>query len=198
MKTGLKKRLNPYFIGLPILISERLNHTRGFIRQVSILILLDYLFLCFEDKRVKDSDKLGLNPYFIGLPILIPNPEGPKEKEEKSQSLFYWITYSYNIRKACEETNTRLNPYFIGLPILIIKQKKDEDIVILSQSLFYWITYSYESLFRECGFNYNTSQSLFYWITYSYYSHFFPCSLSDHQSQSLFYWITYSYIHILI
>ena len=64
----------------------------------------------------------GLNPYFIGLPILIAYSAtfflmicG------RSQSLFYWITYSYSWngfgiilkREYC------LNPYFIGLPILI-------------------------------------------------------------------------------
>ena len=67
-----------------------------------------------------------------------------------SQSLFYWITYSYEEKVFGLNTPTfeSLNPYFIGLPILIIYFtitvcKK----IISSQSLFYWITYSYNALF---------------------------------------------------
>ena len=42
-------------------------------------------------------------------------------KEIRSQSLFYWITYSYNQkRKGSCSNNGCLNPYFIGLPILIL------------------------------------------------------------------------------
>ena len=41
--------LNPYFIGLSILIIETLMSHTGFI-VVSILILLDYLFLCVRKK----------------------------------------------------------------------------------------------------------------------------------------------------
>ena len=70
MKIGTEKCLNPYFIGLPILISPYSVVEEGFTR--------------------------GLNPYFIGLPILI------KLQYTKYEKLF------------C------LNPYFIGLPILIV------------------------------------------------------------------------------
>ena len=39
-----------------------------------------------------------------------------------SQSLFYWITYSYLLRDVPMTLRYEegLNPYFIGLPILII------------------------------------------------------------------------------
>ena len=40
---------------------------------VSILILLDYLFLYSSKISVEDLDKPSLNPYFIGLSILILN-----------------------------------------------------------------------------------------------------------------------------
>ena len=65
-----------------------------------------------------------LNPYFIGLPILIAFDLKGKENDAfGSQSLFYWITYSYNIKQFHENTE------------------------YLSQSLFYWITYSYRGLY---------------------------------------------------
>ena len=66
--------------------------------DVSILILLDYLFLYEVRNFFNVISEGGLNPYFIGLPILI---------EENGEILF--------------EDNFCLNPYFIGLPILIIK-----------------------------------------------------------------------------
>ena len=113
-------RLNPYFIGLPILIS-----TCSFYSY--------YGSTC-------------LNPYFIGLPILIHALKKVEKRIYLSQSLFYWITYSYKdgvllivgalIRVsililldylflfetnegASETFEDSLNPYFIGLPILI-------------------------------------------------------------------------------
>ena len=63
----------------------------------------------------------GLNPYFIGLSILIRKKENP-----------------YTEIKYC------LNPYFIGLSILIVLSPgAKEGYNALSQSLFYWIIYSY-------------------------------------------------------
>ena len=43
-----------------------------------------------------------------------------------SQSLFYWITYSYftNISVTCA-CSYCLNPYFIGLPILIMNNNNN-------------------------------------------------------------------------
>ena len=61
---------NPYFIGLPILIIISIDYFRSVFRKVSILILLDYLFL---------SSNISL----------------PGVKNSWFQSLFYWITYSY-------------------------------------------------------------------------------------------------------
>ena len=88
--------LNPYFIGLPILMLSS---------WVSVAI------------------DTSLNPYFIGLPILIRNGKGCNPLLKRwSQSLFYWITYSYTLTIPCGHYNLIeecLNPYFIGLPILI-------------------------------------------------------------------------------
>ena len=113
-------RLNPYFIGLPILIilkgvlfhlllksSQSLFYWITYsyeieqwkklekLKKVSILILLDYLFL-YTWIITKTDDEGRLNPYFIGLPILI------------------WKLCRYEYRNF-----NCLNPYFIGLPILI-------------------------------------------------------------------------------
>ena len=89
--------------------------------MVSILILLDYLFLYFYIGDVLDRIGECFNPYFTGLPILIKGGIGKLEIEGES-----------------------FNPYFTGLPILIFRllffyynRRK------LFQSLFYWITYSY-------------------------------------------------------
>ena len=65
----LSQGLNPYFIGLPILIISH-RSIRSRLCEVSILILLDYLFLLLGDHAAGRT--LG-----------------------SSQSLFYWITYSY-------------------------------------------------------------------------------------------------------
>ena len=67
------------------------------IEEVSILILLDYLFLYRRIRILSKKFERGLNPYFIGLPILI----------------FTMIVYLIEKIKG-------LNPYFIGLPILIL------------------------------------------------------------------------------
>ena len=69
---------------------------------------------------VDELDWQGLNPYFIGLSILIlPDRDdliGPDS----------------------------LNPYFIGLSILISSYLCIQNYVEgVSQSLFYWIIYSY-------------------------------------------------------
>ena len=61
--------LNPYFTGLSILILLTCNCQKK-ILKVSILILLDYLFLYDGVHQIK-SDDYRLNPYFTGLSILI-------------------------------------------------------------------------------------------------------------------------------
>ena len=87
--------LNPYFIGLSILIWVLLTLI-SIALVVSILILLDYLFLLS-----------GINPLI-------------NTADRMSQSLFYWIIYSYVVLKSLTE-----------------------NIIRRSQSLFYWIIYSY-------------------------------------------------------
>ena len=88
------------------------------IRNVSILILLDYLFLSVGGEKIFII-KGGFNPYFTGLPILMSNIGTVYMFLQWFQSLFYWITYSYNL-------------YFLSSPV-----------PKMFQSLFYWITYSY-------------------------------------------------------
>ena len=87
--------LNPYFIGLPILIMVR-TALPDRDDLVSILILLDYLFLSLHSHLNREKRRVRLNPYFIGLPILI---------------------FKEIVEEAAPQTS--LNPYFIGLPILI-------------------------------------------------------------------------------
>ena len=62
-----------------------------------------------------------LHPYFIGLPILMLSDVKHPKHSSSSQSLFYWITYSYLIKSFINSSIPYgcLNPYFIGLPILI-------------------------------------------------------------------------------
>ena len=113
--------LNPYFIGLPILII--IKSISSYLCIVSILILLDYLFLYMNLLSLKL--KRGVVSILILLDYLFLSLNRKMDRLEMYQSL---------------------NPYFIGLPILI-----SEYFCIcwwrkLSQSLFYWITYSYESV----------------------------------------------------
>ena len=65
----IKGCLNPYFIGLSILIHLNIFGTMDAL-PVSILILLDYLFLLLPSVALLRS-KVSLNPYFIGLSILM-------------------------------------------------------------------------------------------------------------------------------
>ena len=85
---------------------------------------MDYLFLSWDGIDDLDLPAGSLNPYFIGLSILI-----------------------FDTWAKREELTDGLNPYFIGLSILIQYQ---EDVKIRwkrkSQSLFYWIIYSYRSI----------------------------------------------------
>ena len=63
------KGFNPYFTGLPILIIKS-NTVKSIFSLVSILILLDYLFLLVP-RCAAANTTIGFNPYFTGLPILI-------------------------------------------------------------------------------------------------------------------------------
>ena len=114
--------LNPYFIGLSILmrcfLDGSITHS-----NVSILILLDYLFLFLSHLSQKMQLIVGLNPYFIGLSIL--------------------IDVIFNI---LARGSQGLNPYFIGLSILIFQRSRFSNyeyyyvsILILLDYLFLWL-----------------------------------------------------------
>ena len=72
----------------------------------------------------------------------------PRRGSQQSQSLFYWIIYSYddNIVYYIDQT-CGLNPYFTGLSILMHLNRERKCGDQKSQSLFYWIIYSYNNLF---------------------------------------------------
>ena len=138
--------------------------------KVSILILLDYLFLFHRFHSLHSHLNRGFNPYFIGLPILI--------------FIFSELNIIYP---------PSFNPYFIGLPILIVFNYYSDDTGKLFQSLFYWITYSYFVRYYRSNQHARRFQSLFYWITYSYIVLLMLIVTLTGLFQSLFYWITYSY-----
>ena len=94
---------------------------------VSILILLDYLFLLVNMPPQRIQDTLSLNPYFTGLSILITIKVERNFFKGLSQSLFYWIIYSYP-RQRHRGSKPRTT----------------------SQSLFYWIIYSYRRQIWTC------------------------------------------------
>ena len=66
---------------------------------------MDYLFLYPNRNGGRKEDRDRLNPYFIGLPILI------------------------GVKLINFPSATSLNPYFIGLPILINIRKSSRNIV---------------------------------------------------------------------
>ena len=112
---------NPYFIGLPILISNG-DLIDIYIKEVSILILLDYLFLSENEVQSKEVMLMF-------------------------QSLFYWITYSYNGSTSLVSTLFNcFNPYFIGLPILILSVEKTFYLLLL-QSFFQTLKSSFFRFF---------------------------------------------------
>ena len=123
IKSAHLKGFNPYFIGLPILILRDLLLTEEK-TEVSILILLDYLFLFPIFLMVTLFFWSCFNPYFIGLPILIMQQSLNRKMDRLEVSililldyLFLWSTLSF----------------VVTVPIKRF------------QSLFYWITYSYTS-----------------------------------------------------
>ena len=139
-----------------------------FFSIVSILILLDYLFLSL--RKVMDQNFNGL-----------------------FQSLFYWITYSYRCMNKLLHLITKVSILILlDYLFLLVRYIYSKDMRVPFQSLFYWITYSY---FRDMNLELkgmNMFQSLFYWITYSY-NMIKEVQQINEQFQSLFYWITYSY-----
>ena len=94
MNKNSKRSFNPYFTGLPILI-PRVASTNVDVAPVSILILLDYLFLFFivgidTPTGCVVSILILLDYLFLSTSLVL--------------ILEYWL---------------RFNPYFTGLPILI-------------------------------------------------------------------------------
>ena len=186
--------------------------------QVSILILLDYLFLWCPPKR-EDFIICCLNPYFTGLSILILlRPSFSENIGRLSQSLFYWIIYSYSLQsnplKDYQDVSILILLDYLFLLYLALCDKLSS---VLSQSLFYWIIYSY-SLMRSyvvidvsCLNPYFTGLSIL--IITAYIIRYDSLSLNPYftglsilivpmdapnvnmgqPSQSLFYWIIYSY-----
>ena len=161
---------NPYFTGLPILILQDFSDRKNEFK-VSILILLDYLFL-FERKFREVGKGKGFNPYFTGLPILIANLYLLLVSSSLSSFNPYFtglpILITWNSKElfiwAC------FNPYFTGLPILIniwYSVNKIEDIVSILILLDY-LFLSEEDYYNQ--YEEDEFQSLFYWITYSYYN----------------------------
>ena len=94
MNKNSKRSFNPYFTGLPILI-PRVASTNVDVAPVSILILLDYLFLFFivgidTPTGCVVSILILLDYLFLYINILVLS-----STLLMFQSLFYWITYSY-------------------------------------------------------------------------------------------------------
>ena len=68
-----------------------------------------------ETISIKSQSLFYWITYSYGMNML-----GTIKVKNMSQSLFYWITYSYKLVKRHKEKKIAgLNPYFIGLPILI-------------------------------------------------------------------------------
>ena len=86
---------NPYFTGLSILMRKYYEYNEKWSR-VSILILLDYLFLSLVNIPLEKYSTLFQSLfYWIIYSYLIRNTNKQKLLSW-FQSLFYWIIYSYN------------------------------------------------------------------------------------------------------
>ena len=111
------------------------------------------------------------------------------------QSLFYWITYSYNSNEFRRRGKILVSILILlDYLFLLVVNSSPPLLSWAFQSLFYWITYSYKPTW-SISLRRRLFQSLFYWITYSYgWSKQSTTSLKK-LFQSLFYWITYSYYH---
>ena len=97
---------------------------RSILKIVSILILLDYLFL-WGSFKAGLRGWYGLNPYFIGLPILILIYECFCYFLNGLNPYFIGLPILINYDIASSTTiRGSLNPYFIGLPILIRSVEK--------------------------------------------------------------------------
>ena len=112
----------------------------------------------------------GLNPYFTGLSILIRRRCIIMNLTKESQSLFYWIIYSYELENCQRRDMTLTVSILILLDYLFLScilntypiEEEDVSILILLDYLFL-------SLEGICPRKLpRSSQSLFYWIIYSY------------------------------
>ena len=112
--------------------------------KVSILILLDYLFLS-DRARYKPYRSCGFNPYFTGLSILI-------RLSKSWHNLLYMVSILI----------------LLDYLFLLYQRKVYRFISSGFQSLFYWIIYSYDDLIGPDTSPTGAFQSLFYWIIYSY------------------------------
>ena len=94
--------------------------------KVSILILLDYLFLCSKEYHVIIQGFGRLNPYFIGLSILIFCSKGVCSSFNGGCLNPYFIGLSILITSPLRSylVSECLNPYFIGLSILILQMRE--------------------------------------------------------------------------
>ena len=114
-------------------------------KSVSILILLDYLLLYYTSSH-KIFITASLNPYFIGLSTLIWRQfSGTFNMQRKSQSLFYWIIYSYERTYIVHLAPAKVSILILLDYLLLLYSSFDIlNCSSWSQSLFYWIIYSYK------------------------------------------------------
>ena len=113
---------------------------------VSILILLDYLFL-WDSSFPSYFEKVVFQSLFYWITYSYPTGiTGNGILRRKFQSLFYWITYSYSIA----DVDKTIDDVKVSILILLDYLFLCYQLVLLLtptlnwfQSLFYWITYSY-------------------------------------------------------
>ena len=131
----MSSSLNPYFIGLSILIIEIAEVVLKIDMSQSLFywIIYSYFVGLSEDQQMLGK---GLNPYFIGLSILICVViDVSSNLTRKSQSLFYWIIYSYKEEKKMD-LEERSVSILILLDYLFLQMisgalKKDSSVSIL-------------------------------------------------------------------
>ena len=139
------KSFNPYFTGLPILMKKRQVCTLILLLQVSILILLDYLFLFTRAGCTNSFISKGFQSLFYWITYsYTASGCAPSPSPRPFQSLFYWITYSYSLI-TWEESTLKLNVsililldylFLLDFNTLCIKIKRKVSILILLDYLF--------------------------------------------------------------
>ena len=115
---------------------------------VSILILLDYLFLLFLSSANQANFCVSIL-ILLDYLFLLYNSLNRALKNKMFQSLFYWITYSYFGKcMVLRKMKICFNPYFTGLPILIRSVKKTFYLLLL-QSFFQTLKSSFFDFFSD-------------------------------------------------